>query len=71
MKALHSRLVAAIRYDYEVGLESQAAIAQKYRQVAGFSTVLNICARRIHPDVEPIKHATAWAKLSWGTRKAA
>ena len=65
MKPMHPRLVAAVRWDYEIGLLSQAEIARKYRLVMHATTAYDICARRIHPDVVPMQNPVAWAKLSW------
>lgn len=65
MKPMRRNLVAAVRWDYEVGLQSQAEIARKYRQVMHPATAYGICARRIHPDVAPVRNNLAWAKLSW------
>lgn len=62
---MHRNLVAAVRWDYEVGLQSQAEIARKYRLVMHATTAYDICARRIHPDVVPVRNNLAWAKLSW------
>lgn len=65
MKPMHTRLVAAVRWDYEIGLMSCADIARKYHQVMHHSTVYNICSRDIYPHVAPVRHALAWAKQSW------
>lgn len=62
---MHRNLVAAVRWDYEVGLQSQAEIARKYRQVMHSTTVYDICAGRIYADVAPVRNNLAWAKLSW------
>jgi len=62
---LHPRLVAAVRWDYEVGLVSCAEVVRKYRLVMGESAARRIMSREVQPEVAPVRHALAWAKTSW------
>lgn len=70
MKPMHRNLVAAVRWDYEIGLLSRADLARKYRAVLGLSSVYDIAARRIYPEIKSVRHATAWCKLSWAPGRA-
>lgn len=64
-RALHPRLVAAIRWDYEYGLMSRAEVVAKYRLVAGRDTVRDILERAAYPEVKAQRHALAWCKRTW------
>lgn len=64
-QGLRPRLVAAVRWDYEVGLLSRAEVVHKYRLVIAKSTAYQIMAGTLYPDVAPVRHSRAWAKLSW------
>jgi hypothetical protein len=54
------RLVAAIRYDYEIGLMSQIDVVRRYSTVLDAGTVRDICAGRIHPDVKASRFKLNW-----------
>lgn len=62
---LHPRLVATIRWDYEIGLLSRADVVRKYRLVVSQASAYQTMAGTIYPDVKPMRHRLAWAKLSW------
>jgi hypothetical protein len=65
---LRSRLVAAIRWDYEHGLLSMADVVRKYRQVASERVVRGIMRGETDPGVKAFKDPVAWARTSWARR---
>lgn len=58
--AAPDRLVAAVRWDYEYGLLSQAQCVERYSTLLGAHTVRDICAGRIHPDVKASRLKLLW-----------
>jgi len=54
------RLVAAVRWDYEVGLMSVAQCVARYSTLLGKQVVYDICAGRIHPDVKASRLKLLW-----------
>lgn len=61
----HRRLVAAVRWDYEVGLMSQADLVRKYRLVISSAVVREIANGQYQSDVPAARCALAWCKRSW------
>lgn len=57
---LRKRIVAAIRWDFEVGLVSTADLVEKYRRVASADQVRGIVGRLMDPDVPPARAEHAW-----------
>jgi hypothetical protein len=55
-----ARLVAAVRYDYEIGLLSVAQCVARYSTLAGRSLVQDICAGRAYPDVKASRMKLLW-----------
>jgi len=55
-----ARLVAAVRWDYEVGLLSVAQCAERYSTLLGKQVVYDICAGRIHSDVKASRLKLLW-----------
>lgn len=55
-----ARLVAAVRWDYEVGLLSVAQCVERYSTLLAADTVRDICAGRIHPDVKASRLKLLW-----------
>ena len=55
-----ARLVAAIRWDYEIGLLSAAQCAARYSTLLAADTVRDICAGRIHPDIKASRLKLLW-----------
>lgn len=55
-----ARLVAAVRWDYEYGLLSMAQCADRYSTLLASSTVRDICAGRIYPDVKASRLKLLW-----------
>lgn len=58
--ALPARLVAAVRYDYEIGLMQLADVVRRYSTLLAADTVRDICAGRIYPEVKASR-----CKLNW------
>jgi len=58
--ATPDRLVAAVRWDYEVGLLSIAQCIERYSTLLAHDTVRDICAGRIHPDVKASRLKLLW-----------
>ena len=65
MKSIRPRLVAAVRWDYEIGLMSRADLVRKYHMVLGLTSVYAICNGTLQPGVASARHALAWCKRSW------
>jgi len=59
-KATPARLVAAVRWDYEVGLLSIAQCIERYGTLLHPNTVRDICAGRTHPDVKASRLKLLW-----------
>jgi hypothetical protein len=55
-----ARLVAAIRYDYEIGLLSTAQCVERYSTVLGARMVRDICYGHAHPDVKASRLKLLW-----------
>jgi len=55
-----ARLVAAVRWDYEIGLMSVAQCAERYSTLLSAHTVRDICADRIHPGVKASRLKLLW-----------
>lgn len=55
-----ARLVAAVRYDYEIGLMQLADVVRRYSTLLAADTVRDICAGRIYPEVKASR-----CKLNW------
>jgi hypothetical protein len=55
-----ARLVAAIRYDYEIGLLSMAQCAERYGTLLSARLVRDICYGRAHPDVKASRMKLLW-----------
>lgn len=55
-----ARLVAAVRWDYEVGLLSMSQCIDRYSTLLGADTVRDICADRIHPGVKASRLKLLW-----------
>lgn len=68
---LHPQLVAAVRWDYVVGLFSHADIVHKYRLVLDVDTARAICAGYVDAHIMPARHVLAWSKTSWAHKGAA
>ena len=62
---LDTRLVAALRWDFEIGLLSMAQVVEKYRLVVSAPTARAIMNRKTYTDVQPARNALAWCKRSW------
>lgn len=58
--ATPDRLVAAVRWDYEVGLLPQAQCVERYSTLLAADTVRDICAGRIHPGVKASRLKLLW-----------
>jgi hypothetical protein len=65
---LHPRLVAAIRYDYEVALLDMAQVVRKYRLVVNETTAREIMNGVAYPEVKAEHHRLAWCKKSWSAK---
>ena len=55
-----ARLVAAVRWDYEIGLMSVAQCIERYSTLLSAHTVRDICAGRAHPDVKASRMKLLW-----------
>jgi hypothetical protein len=55
-----ARLVAAIRYDYEIGLLSMAQCAERYNTLVSARMVRDICYGHAHPDVKASRMKLLW-----------
>lgn len=55
-----ARVVAAIRWDYEVGLLSVAQCVARYSTLVSDRTVRGICAGTIQPDVKASRFDLLW-----------
>lgn len=62
---LDRRLVAAIRYDYEVALMSMADVVRKYHLVVSAWTARRIMHGDVYKEVKAAHHRLAWCKRSW------
>lgn len=51
VSGLRARLVAAIRWDFEIGLQSTADLVVKYRDVASAEQVRGICGNTLDKGV--------------------
>lgn len=63
--AINTRLIAAVRWDFERGLLSVAQLVQKYRLVMAANDVRAIASHLVYPGVKPQRNALAWCKRSW------
>lgn len=60
LQAIPDRLVAAVRWDYEVGLLSQTQCVARYSTLLSAHSVRDICAGRTHPDVKASRLKLLW-----------
>lgn len=59
---LKTRLVAAIRWDFEIGMLSRGQIIRKYEGVAGPWAIRGIVGRTMDPDIAPRRGYTTYPK---------
>lgn len=60
VSGLRTRLVAAIRWDFEIGLQSTADLVVKYRNVASAEQVRGICGNILDKDVRACQGKYLW-----------
>ncbi len=63
--ALHPRLVAAVRWDFDIGLLSVSQLVDKYRLVLSRHHVEQIANGKSHPTIKAERCALAWCKRKW------
>jgi hypothetical protein len=55
------RVIAAVRWDYEVGLLSLAQLRERYGSILVASTINDIAAGRLRPDIKASRFVVKWS----------